>query len=98
MLAGRGVAVLGTGLLMWLAARLIGSPGLEVVAIGIAALPFLAAGAPRRGAPPRHGAPRRAARRGPPRAGGARRPGPPPGSWCTAVSRTSASPRGRGCT
>jgi uncharacterized protein (DUF58 family) len=50
MLAGRGVAVLATGLLMWLAARLIGSPGLEVVAIGIAALPFVAAGAARRGA------------------------------------------------
>ena len=50
MLAGRGVAVLATGIAMWLAARLLGSPGLEVVAIGIGALPFLAAGAAKRGA------------------------------------------------
>jgi uncharacterized protein (DUF58 family) len=50
MLAGRGVVVLGTGLAMWVAARLLGSPGLEVVAIGIAALPFLAALAAKRGA------------------------------------------------
>jgi hypothetical protein len=33
MLAGRGVAVFVTGLAMWLTARLLGSPGLEVVAI-----------------------------------------------------------------
>jgi uncharacterized protein (DUF58 family) len=50
MLAGRGVTVFVTGLAMWLAARLIGSPGLEVVAIGIAALPLLAAFAAKRGA------------------------------------------------
>ncbi|MDP9119545.1 MAG: hypothetical protein M3M93_04595, partial [Actinomycetota bacterium] len=50
MLAGRGVAVFVTGLAMWLAARLLGSPGLEVVAIGIAALPLLAAFAAKRGA------------------------------------------------
>ena len=50
MLAGRGVAVLATGIAMWLAARLLGSPGLEVVAIGITALPFLAARAAKRGA------------------------------------------------
>jgi uncharacterized protein (DUF58 family) len=50
MLAGRGVAVVVTGLAMWLAARLLGSPGLEVVAIGIGALPLLAAGAAKRGA------------------------------------------------
>ena len=35
---------------MWVAARLLGSPGLEVVAIGIAALPLLAAFAAKRGA------------------------------------------------
>jgi uncharacterized protein (DUF58 family) len=50
MLAGRGVAVLGTGIAMWLAARILGSPGLEVVAIGIGALPFLASAAAKRGA------------------------------------------------
>jgi uncharacterized protein (DUF58 family) len=50
MLAGRGVAVLATGIAMWLAARLLGSPGLEVVAIGIGALPFLASAAAKRGA------------------------------------------------
>jgi uncharacterized protein (DUF58 family) len=43
MPSGRGVAVLFTGLTMWLAARIIGSPGLEVVAVGLAALPAIAA-------------------------------------------------------
>jgi uncharacterized protein (DUF58 family) len=43
MPSGRGVAVLFTGLAMWLAARIIGSPGLEVVALGLAALPAIAA-------------------------------------------------------
>ena len=43
MLASRGVTVALAGLAMWFAARLIGSPGLEVVAIGIGVLPFLAA-------------------------------------------------------
>ena len=43
MPSGRGVAVLFTGLAMWLAARIIGSPGLEVVAVGLAALPAIAA-------------------------------------------------------
>jgi uncharacterized protein (DUF58 family) len=50
MLAGRGVTVFVTGIAMWLAARLLGSPGLEVVAIGIAALPLLASLAAKRGA------------------------------------------------
>jgi uncharacterized protein (DUF58 family) len=50
MLAGRGVAVLATGIGMWVAARLLGSSGLEVVAIGIAVLPFLASAAAKRGA------------------------------------------------
>jgi uncharacterized protein (DUF58 family) len=50
MLAGRGVAVFATGLAMWVAARLLGSPGLEVVAIGIAVLPLLAAWATKRSA------------------------------------------------
>ena len=50
MLAGRGVAVFATGLAMWLAARFLGSPGLEVVAIGIATLPLLASFATKRGA------------------------------------------------
>ena len=43
MLAGRGVAVFATGLAMWLAARVIGSPALEVVAVGIATLPLVGA-------------------------------------------------------
>ena len=43
MPSGRGVAVLFAGLSMWLAARIIGSPGLEVVALGLAALPAIAA-------------------------------------------------------
>ncbi len=50
MLAGRGVAVFVTGLAMWLAARFLGSPSLEVVGIGIAALPLLASYAAKRGA------------------------------------------------
>lgn len=43
MLGPRGITVSLTGLAMWVSARVLGSPGLEVVAIGIAALPFLAA-------------------------------------------------------
>jgi uncharacterized protein (DUF58 family) len=43
MPSGRGLAVLFAGLSMWLAARIIGSPGLEVVALGLAALPAIAA-------------------------------------------------------
>ena len=50
MLAGRGITVFVTGSAMWVAARLLGSPGLEVIAIGIAALPLLAAFAAKRGA------------------------------------------------
>jgi uncharacterized protein (DUF58 family) len=50
VLAGRGVAVVATALAMWLAARLLGSPGLEVVAIGIGVLPLVAASAAKRGA------------------------------------------------
>jgi uncharacterized protein (DUF58 family) len=50
MLAGRGIAVLATGIAMWVAARLLGSPGLEVVAIGIGLLPFLASAAAKRAA------------------------------------------------
>ncbi|HVF09148.1 MAG TPA: DUF58 domain-containing protein [Actinomycetota bacterium] len=42
MPSGRGLAVLGVGAAMWLASRVIGSAGMEVVAIGLAALPFLA--------------------------------------------------------
>jgi uncharacterized protein (DUF58 family) len=43
MPSGRGMGVLFAGLAMWLAARIIGSPGLEVVALGLAALPAIAA-------------------------------------------------------
>jgi len=42
MPSGRGLAVLGTGVAMWVASRVVGSAGMEVVAIGLAALPFLA--------------------------------------------------------
>ena len=44
MPTGRGVAVFLAGLGMWVAARLVGSPGMEVVAVGIATLPFVAGG------------------------------------------------------
>jgi uncharacterized protein (DUF58 family) len=50
MLAGRGVTVFVTGIAMWFAARLLGSPGLEVIAIGITALPLIASFAAKRGA------------------------------------------------
>ncbi|HSH31994.1 MAG TPA: DUF58 domain-containing protein, partial [Actinomycetota bacterium] len=42
MPSGRGIAVLGAGIALWLTARIIGSPGMEVVGIGLAVLPFLA--------------------------------------------------------
>jgi uncharacterized protein (DUF58 family) len=47
MLSSRGIAVLGAGLAMWLMARTLGSPGLEVVGIGLGVLPFLAVGSAR---------------------------------------------------
>ncbi len=43
MPSGRGVVVLVAGLSIWAAARLIGSPGLAVVGVGLAVLPFSAA-------------------------------------------------------
>lgn len=43
MPSGRGVAALLAGLAMWLVARIIGSPGLEVIGVGIACLPLIAA-------------------------------------------------------
>lgn len=43
MLTGRGVAVFCAGLGLWVTARIVGSPGMEVVGVGLAALPFLAA-------------------------------------------------------
>jgi uncharacterized protein (DUF58 family) len=42
MPSGRGLVLFAAGVSMWVAARLIGSGGLEVVGIGIAVLPFLA--------------------------------------------------------
>jgi uncharacterized protein (DUF58 family) len=44
MFTRRGITVSLAGVGMWFAARLLGSPGLEVVGIGLAALPFVAAG------------------------------------------------------
>jgi uncharacterized protein (DUF58 family) len=43
MFTARGVTVLCAGLAMWVVARIIGSPGLEVVGVGILTLPLLAA-------------------------------------------------------
>jgi uncharacterized protein (DUF58 family) len=43
MFTPRGVTVLCAGVAMWISARIIGSPGLEVVGVGIVALPFVAA-------------------------------------------------------
>ena len=42
MPSGRGLVVFGAGLAMWVAARIVGSAGMEVVGIGLVALPFLA--------------------------------------------------------
>jgi uncharacterized protein (DUF58 family) len=42
MLTPRGITVAVAGIVMWVCARFLGSPGLEVVAIGLAALPFVA--------------------------------------------------------
>jgi uncharacterized protein (DUF58 family) len=42
MPSGRGLTVFGAGLAMWVAARLVGSGGMELVGIGLIALPFLA--------------------------------------------------------
>jgi uncharacterized protein (DUF58 family) len=43
MPSGRGAVVLGSGLVMWFAGRLVGSPGLAVIGIGFVVLPLLAA-------------------------------------------------------
>jgi uncharacterized protein (DUF58 family) len=43
MPSGRGIAVSGAGLAMWISARIVGSPGLEVIAVGLIVLPFAAA-------------------------------------------------------
>ena len=42
MLTPRGVAVALSGVGMWVAARILGSPGLETVAVGLILLPFIA--------------------------------------------------------
>ena len=43
MPTGRGWAAFGTGIALWVAARFMGSPDLHMVAVGVFALPFLAA-------------------------------------------------------
>jgi uncharacterized protein (DUF58 family) len=43
MPSGRGAVVFVAGLAMWLVARIIGSPGLSVIGVGLAVLPFAAA-------------------------------------------------------
>lgn len=47
MLTGRGLAVIGGAFLLWLGGRAIGSPDLQMVAVGLAALVGLAAGSVR---------------------------------------------------
>lgn len=42
MPSGRGVAVFAAGIALWLAARLLGSPAMHIVAVGLVALPFAA--------------------------------------------------------
>lgn len=42
MFTTRGITVIGGGLAMWVAARIVGSPGLEVIGLGLAVLPLLA--------------------------------------------------------
>jgi uncharacterized protein (DUF58 family) len=44
MPAGRGIVVFLAGIGLWVAARLLGSPDLHIVAVGVAILPFAAAG------------------------------------------------------
>jgi uncharacterized protein (DUF58 family) len=41
--SGRGVLVFGAGIALWVAARMLGSPTLHMVAVGIVLLPFAAA-------------------------------------------------------
>ncbi|HEX4941682.1 MAG TPA: hypothetical protein VFW51_04035, partial [Actinomycetota bacterium] len=43
MPSGRGVLVFGAGIALWVAARMLGSPTLHMVAVGIVLLPFAAA-------------------------------------------------------
>ena len=43
MPSGRGAVVLATGLVMWFAGRLVGSPGLAVIGVGFVVLPLFAA-------------------------------------------------------
>lgn len=44
MIAGRGLILFAAGVCMWITARLIGSPELEMIGIGVCVTPFLAAG------------------------------------------------------
>lgn len=43
MPSGRGLVVFGGAILMWIAARFVGSPELHMVAVGLAVLPFASA-------------------------------------------------------
>src|SRR5436305_14960027 len=42
MLSARGWIVLGTGVFLWIAARMVGSPTLHMVAVGFVVLPVVA--------------------------------------------------------
>src|SRR5262245_45905677 len=43
MPSGRGVLVFASGILMWVGGRMLGSPTLHMVAVGLVLLPFAAA-------------------------------------------------------
>src|SRR4030095_3230458 len=43
MPSGRGVLVFGAGIALWVAARMLGSPTLHMVSVGIVLLPFAGA-------------------------------------------------------
>ncbi|HEU5225192.1 MAG TPA: DUF58 domain-containing protein, partial [Actinomycetota bacterium] len=43
MPSGRGVLVFGAGIALWVAARMLGSPTLHMISVGIVLLPFAAA-------------------------------------------------------
>jgi len=51
MLTPRGVTLCVAGIVMWFIAKIVGSPGLEVAGIGLAAVPFLASVTIRSGKP-----------------------------------------------
>ena len=45
MLSARGWIVFGSGIFLWIAARMVGSPSLHIAAVGVAILPLVVLGA-----------------------------------------------------